>query len=618
MELSYRIMQAFDNWQGVPAEYQELRQRVVTALRENGLSPAQSFVDADKVMPDIKAEYAMAKATAIQILESQGEEATKSRVDAAIRDLLWARALQKIRAIGLPADQFATEAENVRAAVSWTLKAGGPGGAIGSGMEAVNRGVAKLGIPFPVFPFSNAIATGINRTLTWSGLGLFPGLFPNDPFYRSSEDKKQRKVEATAGMSAWLPLFLLILAGAGLTAGARLRYTGKGPKDPRERELWLKQGHRPDTLECYSSDGTFRAYSTMLGPLSWIRPPLVMAGAIVDLQEARAKQQEKMNEEALKLGLTPGKVPPVGVADILGIAGQTAISSLLGGRTATGMLGSVTEQGQMNLPKAVASVLTRAIPLPMEGYQELTRMAGITMDPKLAGVYDFMIPTGASQARKLNMLGDPVGTEDDVQRIVQIFTLGTYPFSIDPKKASESVPYAALFNSGYRPPEISPAEGYAIGNEYRPMTNDELARYAKIRGDMLKQELAGVGPNADHKEAAAAFQAANQQALERLGVDTGAKKEAATEAASGPALPALPSAKFVPPGAPTAARISGGGAGSRGGSIRSLRGMRRPGLSRMSISPRGPSLRRGARMPQRGLSASIRMPSARSLRPRRT
>jgi len=158
------------------------------------------------------------------------------------------------------------------------------------------------------------------------------------------------------------------------------------------------------------------------------------------------------------------------------------------------------------------------------------------LDDKTAGFIDYLVPMPTSGAAKVNFLGDPVGTDGDIQRIVQQSTGGTFMLPVSPAKADESVPYRSVFASGYRPPSINPNRGYAKDGVFRPMTNDELSRYTVLRGQYLKEELMSVGETDDPKVVAAAYSRANARALSELGFST---KRAATAQIQQPEPPKM-------------------------------------------------------------------------------
>src|SRR5262249_41660056 len=153
----------------------------------------------------------------------------------------------------------------------------------------------------------------------------------------------------------------------------------------------------------------------------------------------------------------------------------------------SGVIQSGTEFGIPNIKKMAASQVSPYLAPGLPGYQELTRGEGIILDPKLATVWDYLIPLPTSP-RAQNVLGDPVGTHDDLQRWVQTMTAGSYPV-VDLNQIKSRAAYSALLESGYRPPAINPNKGYAIGGDYRPMTDSELEKYTEARSKYLKQEL---------------------------------------------------------------------------------------------------------------------------------
>lgn len=245
-------------------------------------------------------------------------------------------------------------------------------------------------------------------------------------------------------------------------------------------------------------------------------------------------------------------------------------------------------------------------------------MAGANIDPKMASFWDLLVPLPTSGANRVNLLGDPMRSENDLQRIVQIMTGGTYPFPTDSADINTNVAYANLFGSEFRPPSISPGRGHAIGNEYRPFTEPELQTYTKLRGQYFKEELAGLGSTTDKAAVRGAFQRANSRALAELGVSqpTSDAKSPRGEAAAGQGAGVqreLPRLRTPSRRGYGSLRLSSG--------RRSLR-LGRGRVSGRSLRLRSPRLRigRGLRLPTRrgSLRGSLRLrrPSGRSLRRR--
>lgn len=142
-------------------------------------------------------------------------------------------------------------------------------------------------------------------------------------------------------------------------------------------------------------------------------------------------------------------------------------------------------------------------------------MSGVVIDPNKASVFDLVLPLPTSKARRYNMLGDPVGTEDDVQRVIQTLTGGTYP--VVKNEASTRAAYRALLESGYRPPSIDPNRGYLIGSEFRPLKDGELELYTAARSRLLRDELGQLSGPVTSQQARAAYERANSAALREIG-----------------------------------------------------------------------------------------------------
>ncbi len=166
-----------------------------------------------------------------------------------------------------------------------------------------------------------------------------------------------------------------------------------------------------------------------------------------------------------------------------------------------------------------------------------------------------MLPLPTSGAVAVNMLGDKVGTENDLQRVIQVLSGGNYPY-VPNEDNAESAPYRVLFDTGYRPPSISSIKGYNINGERRPMTDEELTKYTKLRGQYLKEELSNLGPGATKSDARSAFTTANERALSEVGVDTSKATVTATRAGGG-------SAGLASSGGAGSSRLAGYGGGGR-------------------------------------------------------
>jgi N12 class adenine-specific DNA methylase len=601
VSFSYRVAQTLDNFQGLPAEYQEMRQQVETALRENGQSKAEAAMNADNVIGDMKAEWQLAIGRVQEIFQANGIEATPAEVRAAAWHVVKSRQYARMRALGLPADDFEEINRILRSTVAWAEREdGGLGGLVGVTMRKSTEVLAGLGLPMPLARFSNAIATGINRKLMYTPLGFFPGAFKDSPWMRTEEDRRQRKVEASVGTSFGLLAIALVLGGV-------VKVWLKPPRDKEERDLWEKEGHRANTVEFYLPDGSYMPFSLLIGPMAILSPYFAAAGAVKEAHDRREKQQEKLNAEAARTGTVAGDVRRLDLADYLSVAGDTAYQSLLGGRTAVGLISSFTDENRLpNASKLISSVLSPLIP-GLPALQEMSRLAGVQLDPRLASTLDYMVPLPSSAAAKTNLLGDPSGTESGLQRITQILTGGSYPLPIDPTAAHSQLGYQALFDSGYRPPSISTDKSYAINGEYRPLNKQENARYAELRGQYLKEELMTVADTSDRNEVKAAFQRANQRALDAVGVDRGETAQATSRTgSSGSGSSSAPASR--PPSS-----VGSTLPGRRVGAGRVIRrgGVRRAGPRSVSATRRaGASLRPGRGISSRR-STSRRVPAAR-------
>lgn len=619
-KFSLRFVQAVDNFQGVPAEFSEMMHQLETSLQERGMDRAEIEANKERIFGKLaeKRDAALAKATAV--LQSTGRPFTEGELYDAAWSLVRSNIYEEMRALGLDTDDFRARNELLRRTIAWQERVmHGPGGVLAAVGRSIGAFASGLPAPFGALAsftrFANAIGTGLNYSLMFTpayalAAVKLPGAVGESPWFASDEDRYQRRVQAIFGSLLGAFIIYLILSG-------KMRVFLRGPKDKEERELWEAQGHRPGTVELVVNDHEFIPMSLTVGPASVIAPYAATAGAVVDLIQARQKAQEKLNKEAEKLGIAPGKVPAIGPMDIASVSAQSVWGTLISGKAFSGLVQSGTEYGVPNLTKMEAAVTSPSV-LGLPAYQELTRAFGVQLDSKLAGYWDFLVPTPGSQARALNMLGDPVGTPSAVQQFMQTMTAGTYPWLVDSSKAKDQTAYAALLNSGYRPPSIDTAKGYPIDGEFRPMNKTELAEYSAQRGQLLKQAVESLGAGADASMIKAAYTSVNEQALQRTGVDVGLMaKVAGGEAPGAGQVPGSAGTRYVSPTDTQAPRISGGAGGGAKGLAHTPNLRRGARISRSIRGARGPSLRpRGAMRfgPARmgsGIGGGVR-----SLRPR--
>lgn len=519
VKFSLRYTQACDVGFGTPVEYQEISNLLRSALKEKGYTDAQELVMHDRIMGDLPKKYQDALVRARQAFENRGEKYTEAMLQEGAYASVLSGMYGDIKLAMLPADAFRERIELLRQRVAWQepVKHGLGGVATYVGKSAT-AGMRNLGLPLSFTRFSNAIGNGINYSLGFTlaaplGFATFklPGTTGESPYQRTEEDRQEFRARWILGTVFGSLMAYLVWKGM-------LRVFVRGPSDKRERELWEKSGHRSGTVEIVTGPDTFIPLSLTVGPASIVAPYLVGASSALDLAVRREKQQTKLNAEAEAKGLTPGHIGPPDMFDLMAVAGSTAWGTLMGSKTFSGVAQSVTENASFNVKKGFAAYISPIVP-GLPAYQEITRAMGWNMDSRLASVWDFLVPNPTSGARALNFLGEPVGTPDAIQRIIQTLTAGSYPWEVDSKQAKSLPAYESLFATGYRPPAIDPNKGYAIGQEWRPFNDKELEEYTFLRGDNLRKELIALGPTDDQKLIRQAYQRANDAALEAVGAD---------------------------------------------------------------------------------------------------
>ncbi len=511
--LGHRVFSAVDTLQSKGAIWQEMKSEVIQGLREKGVSELEIKNESEDIFGNIATDIAAANNDAESILTTPNSTPTKGEVKAAAWELLQERIYAKIAALQLPLDNL--EARNARyaQAISWNLPAGGLGGALfAKPARAVQKWFESY-IPLPAAMFGNAMGTSLNRALTWTGFGLFPGMFKDDPFFETDVDKLHRRTEAITGLTLQAILGSLVMLGYIVV---RLGW----PKDKKDREEWQAKGISPYTVEIPLGGDKALKIPLRVGPLAPMAGGLAGASAMRTLMDKKIKEQEKLNQEAAKLGVEPGKATPIGASDLLGVAAQSAWQMMAGGRTAAGMLGTYSDYGNVNVGRIVSGFLSSTIPL-LPAYQEMTRLAGVNVDPSIGSFWNVLVPSPWSASRRVNMLGDDVSTPGAVERVFGIVTLGG---GIRGGIDKDNLAYSNLYATPARPSPIDKNKGYNFGGTLRPMTRPELAEFARLRGTNLKEALASLGSlDGLSKEDAlsavrGAIQSSDQRALSSIGV----------------------------------------------------------------------------------------------------
>jgi len=285
------------------------------------------------------------------------------------------------------------------------------------------------------------------------------------------------------------------------------------PKDDKERARWTANGWQPGMVIIPVGGGQEIHVSSRVGPFSFLRPGIAMAAAYNDARAKLAAKQRVADERAAKLGI-PTEQLELGAGDLLNMAVQTGYSSVLGGRTAAGAIGSFSDYQRLNLKKVAAAEVGAVVP-GLPALNEFGRLMGGNVNPKMASFWDLLVPLPTSGAQRTNVLGDPMRDENDFRRVFQIMSGGSFPFPTTP--GGDSTAYATLFNSDYRPPSINPGRGYVIGGKLRPMNQQELETYTAARGAEFKRELGSLGANPSEGDVKAAFVRANGRALATVG-----------------------------------------------------------------------------------------------------
>lgn len=587
------FINAVDTFQGTPAEFKRIADLVEMDGRLNGLAREQINLNKETVYKAIKEGYATAVQDAGEFLRNSGvDNPSVQRIREEASRINVTRAYRVLERLGMPADDFKANAQDLRDYMAWKLPVEkGVGLMVAGPARILRKKLTEAGLPVSMFNFAKAIGHSINWTLQYSPLALldrmgvpatdlYGGIKEGSPF--GDFERRERNANAIMGN-------MVGAAVVGLMAAGVMRFIPLHPMDKRKRDELIAQGHEPGTVEFVHDDGTFRAFSLKVGPFQRISPWIFAAGEIQDFAQHRAEQQAQLNAQAEKLGIEPTKLPDITAEERVMIAGKAVFGSLLASSTARGLVSPITEYGIPDPRRLIATEIGTKVPL-LPAYQEVTRMMGVRLDSHLATVTDYLVPLPTSPARAVNVLGDPVETPDAIRRVVSTLTAGSYPLAI---RSPENQPYATLFDSGYKAPLISRTQGHNINGVLRPFTPEELSRYTVARGQEFKAALTqlgsldGMAPEDKKRAVSSAFTEANERALESVGVEAQGRSTGRTARASGAA--AAPAVAAVAPRAAAGlgdSRLSplpgGGSRGSRLGALRGSRGGRTGSRLRVS------------------------------------
>jgi hypothetical protein len=476
-QLSYRFASSLDAFQGVLAEQQEIGAWVETQLRLQGIGQAEARKTAKTIIGDSIAEYALAQA----LVGDNPNVAPKDR-SAAAWNVVRARQYQRIAAAGLDAGDIKGVTQNLRSTIGWNVEEqGGPGGVIGQAMKSTGKILSRIGIPDLLGMFSNAVAIGINRGLTFAGGGFVPGAFEGSAWYKSETDKVQRKIEAAAGLGLSGLFVGLVLSGA-------LRVFTRWPDDKEEADRMEREGHKPNTMELDLPDGKMLRVSLNTGPFQYIRPALAAVGELQYTIAKRNRLNEKAAAAAKKKGLT-FEPRDLTAKDVIWSLGYGAYSAIAQGRTASGLIGAGTYRGAPDVGKITAATVSPLIPFqPL--LREATAMSGAQFDPKDQTFINLLVPTPWSGKVDRNFLGDPVGTPRAQERIMSILTGGTAIVG----GPEEDRAYQVLAKTGWTPATPQSNKFFQFGRVQRQATPEELTRMQEVRAVELKTRISQLDP----------------------------------------------------------------------------------------------------------------------------
>lgn len=512
LQAGYRIAATWDSIQSVGLEWQEMRQQLSTDLRVAGKTHAEITTQLDDVFGGLKVDMLEALKEAETIGLERGLTKDKATLQNDAWNLIKTKAYDRMREATGGKRDYQAENEQLRELHSWNLpETGGIGGLLAETIKTIRSKTEKAGVPTGgLFSFGNAIGIAANRMATFSGGGLLGGWgFGDSPWYQGERNIRQRRIEAVEGMAV---IGLLV----ALAAAGKIIVQAKYPADKDEKEKFIAEGHKLNTIRFVNDDGSWIETPIQMSPFSFIAPPVYMIGGIQQLLTDKARAQAKLDTEAARTGAVAGKVKGVSAGDVASVLAQGGYGFLTGGRTAGGAIQSFSDYGNFNLNKSASAFVTPYIPA-LPAWQETARMMGAAMDTRTATMAELLVPSPWSGHQRVNSLGDPLTNPDAVKRVLQVLT-GGYSYGSDKGETASSHAYQQLFQAGYSTPEIPSSKGFNFDGVIRPMTPQELEKYTVTRGKAFKQELEGVNVDGLPQEEAykvvqQAYQRANSTAL---------------------------------------------------------------------------------------------------------
>jgi len=499
-EWSLRFTRAMDNIQGVFVEQQEIRERLISELMRNGYTAIEARTSAGEILMDWRREQDLSLMRAKQVADENNLDINPTELRASAYEIFKSQQYSRIKSAGLDANQIAEFTETQRQTVGWNMpEETGVGGVVGLTVRKFGREAERQGLPLPIGQFSNAIAIGINRALTWTPAGYFPGFFGgvnenqegSNAWFRTPTDQNHRKIEAIIGSTAAIGLIALAIKGG-------IRIWLKPPDDPEERRVWQKEGHRAGTVEFHSPfSNSFIPVSLTSGPMSFFRIPLSAIGAVQDVIASRERRKTRLVSEAELRGLPVGEFNELTLEDMGAAASLGAFQAMLGGRTAGGALRSFkagTDRDLITLQTTIASQVSPMI-IGLPAFQEAQRGREIRLDPSQSNVLDLMFPTQESGKRIYNFLSDELGP-GFTQQMTQTLTGGTFG-PVNPDKLDADNAYKIFRQITYRPSPIERQKGMLINGTWGVLDDETYSKVQFKRGKILKELMQEIPPDLD-------------------------------------------------------------------------------------------------------------------------
>jgi hypothetical protein len=496
------------------------------------------------------------------ILDQMGIPRTKANEREAIRAMRIARLLQFVNDPSVPeevrrnmppgiGEMINREVVRYISRLGWNLPENSVfGRIIRTPIRAMQELGHKVAIPTePLTSFSNAIAISFVQALQHTPLGLFPGLFRGSPSVQTQIDEWESRFRATLTIPFGVLLSELILQGVVIGGWPP-------PEDPAEKAKMDQLGVGPLELAFPVGKNRYIILPMHSGPLVPLRAYNVVASAMNRVRYRARERLERAARISAERGATFNPEELANKGELFNEILIALAGLMTGGRTMAGKFGPAAAFIDMTSKLGAARWASTKIPFLPIINSFMREVKGVDYVPRLSSFWSLFANFLPGGKQRMNMFGEPVGTEQDVKSLLQRLTIRTGSMR-DMRATPDGLAYYNTISVGYVPPVPDPNRLFIVGDTLRRMKPEEMASYMALRGQIYKNKITALGPLEPGPESERlmrrAHVEADTEALQALGFAPATLRQQGTGGGSGGAraIP-LPSSGQRRSGLPTA------------------------------------------------------------------